>query len=146
MGTQQALTTEQVEILILIDEINKYLARSKEILNVPMAETIDGCIFTEDGCAEICEVLKYYDYVESVENDYVLTIDGKQYIELFKDYLNEKAINPIMVHNSFSLINLENVKANIEGCLTKLDFSLNVEGLLKKLDLAVQAVKRFILK
>ena len=32
MGTQQALTTEQVEIMILIDEINKYLAENQEEL------------------------------------------------------------------------------------------------------------------
>lgn len=141
MGTQQTLTTEQVEIMILIDEINKYLAENKEKLAVPMSETIDGCIATEDRCVEICKVLEYYGYVKSVGNDYALTMDGKQYIGLFKDYLDMKAVNPIIIHNSFSLLNIENIKADIEGCLAKLDFSVNVDGLLKTLNSTVQVIK-----
>ena len=123
MSTTQMLTTEQVEIMMLIDAINEY----EEIngrLEVPMSETIDGCIATEDRCVNICERLKYYGYVISVDNGYALTIDGKQYIDLFNDYLAVKANNPQAVHNSYSLINIEKMQLDLEPCLAKLSVSL----------------------
>ena len=106
-----------------------------------MSETIDGCIATENRCVEICTVLEYYGYVKSVGNDYALTIDGRQYIALFKDYLDMKAMDPIIIHNSFSLLNIENIKADIECCLAKLNFPVKVDGLLKALNLTVQVIK-----
>lgn len=139
MGTSQALTTEQVEILILIDEINEYLAENNITLEVPMSETIDGCIATEDRCVEICEVLEYYGYIKSVGNDYALTVDGKQYISLFEDYLKSKATNPAVVHNSFSLISCENLIKSFEVCLGKIDISLPKFDIIDKIKNMIQA-------
>lgn len=106
-----------------------------------MSETIDGCLITEDRCVEICKVLEYYGYVKSVGDDYALTIDGKQYIGLFKDFLHKKADDSIVVHNTFSLINIEKAQADIEMCLGKLDFSLKVDGLIEALKSVVQKIK-----
>lgn len=149
MGTHQELTTEQVEVLLLIDEINKYLAESREFLADKMAVVIDDSLHTSEGCMAVIKVLEYYGYVqesEDAEDDYELTIDGKQYLALFKEYLKQKTNNPIIVHNSFTLINIENLKTNIEACLGKIDLALEFGELSKLLEKAGQAIKNWLHK
>lgn len=149
MGTNQELTTEQVEVLIVIDEINKYLAKTREFLRDKMAVVIDESLHTTDGCMAVIEVLEYYGYVkecEDIDDEYELTIDGKQYLALFKEYLNEKSNNPVIIHNSFSLINIENLKVNIDACFGKIDLALEFGDLFKKIDSAIQAIKDWMHK
>ena len=149
MGTNQALTTEQVEVLIVIDKINKYLAETKEFLRDKMAVIIDDSLRTTDGCMADIEVLEYYGYVrecEDVDDEYELTIDGKQYLALFKEYLKEKSNNPVIIHNSFTLINIENLKADIDACLGKINLALEFGDLFKLVDSAIQAIKNWLHK
>ena len=83
MGTQQALTTEQLELLIIIDEIETFdrvhpdnmpAGGIKEILN-------NNGIMSPEDFSRIANVLGYYGYIHNGDE---LTVDGKQYIELFK--------------------------------------------------------------
>ena len=123
MGTQQELTTEQIEVLILIDDISNYVKENKVDLLAPMSEVIDDMGVTKDSCEEICEVLKHYGYIVNFDDGYKLTQDGKQYIRLFKEYLSAKAENVQFIHNSYSLINIGKLKVNLEACLGKVDIS-----------------------
>lgn len=143
MGTQQELTTEQVEVLILIEDINKYLAENKETLEVPMSETVDGIIVTEDGCVEVCETLEYYDYIESTEDGYEVTVDGRQYIRLFKEYLKAKKENTAVIHKSFSLINIERFKMDMEACLGKANVTVDLGRIFELAKGAAEAVKKW---
>jgi len=149
MGTHQELTTEQLEVLILIDEINKYLAESRAFLEDNISAVIDGSLHTADGCMAVIEVLEYYGYIkesEDMNDDYELTIDGKQYIALFKEYLKQKTNNPVIIHNSFALVNIESLKVNIEACLGKIDLALEFGDLFKLVDSAILSIKDWIRK
>jgi len=149
MGTHQELTTEQLEVLILIDEINKYLAESRAFLEDNISAVIDGSLHTADGCMAVIEVLEYYGYIkesEDMNDDYELTIDGKQYLALFKEYLKQKTNNPVITHNSFTLVNIENLKANIEASLGKINFEIDFGELSRLLNTTGQAIKNWIHK
>ena len=126
MGTHQQLTTEQIEVLILIDNINEHIKENKIEISeeTNIVRIIDEMQATKENCIDICKTLEYYGYIEDIGNiEYELTVDGKQYIRLFKEYLVAKAENVQFIHNSYSLINIGKLKVNLEACLGKIDIS-----------------------
>lgn len=115
MGIYQQLTTEQLEVLILIEVISKF-EEGNEKLTTDLVEIIDGNEMTKDSGEEICEVLEHYGYIETDTTEgigYSLTLDGKQYIKLFDEYLKAKDKNIEIVHNHFSLINIEKIQFSL---------------------------------
>lgn len=109
MGTQQQLTTQQTELLVLIKEIQDYYAGDLEP-HTPgeIKESIDTSYIMEtEELESALNALEYYGYLG---DDYELTTDGRQYVELFQEYLQEKAKNSNVEHNSFKLINIEKLE------------------------------------
>jgi len=111
MGTQQALTTEQLELLLLICSIEE--RKRKEELP-PVDEVINqSCIYGAGKYDELTGVLNHYGYIDYTDN---LTIDGRQYVDLFLEDLQKKAENPnIVINNQFTLINIEALNAGINS-------------------------------
>lgn len=108
MGTQQQLTTEQVNLLILISEFEECAMKQKEevddVMPIDIMITQDNLVELEDF-SRIAEVLHYYGYIG---RDYSITMDGKQYLELFKEYLQQKEKYPtVAFNNQFNLVNIE---------------------------------------
>ena len=135
MGTQQELTTAQIEVLILINDICEYL-RDNDMENefeTNMNETVCNIFCVEKDEViddskqsyydEICEILHHYGYVDE---DYFITTDGKQYLYLFKEYLDAKSTNINITHNSYSLINIEELELSVEACLGKIGIGENI--------------------
>lgn len=77
MGTQQALTTEQIELLIIISEIEEF--DRKHPRNIPQGgikEILESSnIMTSEEFKRLANVLEYYGYLHNGDE---LTIDGKQ--------------------------------------------------------------------
>lgn len=121
MGTQQQLTTEQIELLILIKEIEDF--NREQPGNIPdggVGEIIvSSGVMTADELKDTTDILENYGYLQ---NDYELTIDGRQYIKIFQEYLQKKAENPNVEHISFSLLNIE----KLELSLAKIDILSNL--------------------
>lgn len=145
MGTQQALTTEQVELLIIISEIEKFDSVHpgnipdggiKEILN-------NSSIMTPEEFDQLANILEHYGYLHHGDE---LTIDGKQYVELFKEYLRQKAENPNVEHNSYSLLNIGKLEFDLEVCLGKISILENLGEISDLLKHAGQVVKEFMHK
>lgn len=141
MGTQQALTTEQLELLVIIDEIQEY---DKEHPNsIPaggIKEVLDSSsIMDSDNFNRIANVLEYYGYIHNGDE---LTVDGKQYIDLFKEYLVQKAQDITIQHISFSLINFEKLDLCLSDSLLKVSFLENVGEISSLIKMVVQAVKK----
>lgn len=145
MGTQQVLTTEQIELLIIIDDIEEY--DRKHPGNIPaggIKEILESSsIMTSEEFKRLANVLEYYGYLHNGDE---LTIDGKQYIELFKEYLKQKSENPNIEHISYSLLNFEKLEINLEACLSKISILENLGEIPDLLKNAGQAVKGFIHK
>lgn len=145
MGTQQALTTEQTELLIIIDEIEEF--DRKHPGNIPLGgikEILESSnVMTSKEFSQLANVLGHYGYLHNGDE---LTIDGKQYIELFKEYLKQKAENPNIEHISYSLLNIEKLEINFEACLSKISILENLGEIPDLLKNAVQAVKGLIHK
>ena len=145
MGTQQQLTTEQTELLIMISEIEEF--DSVHPGNIPdggIQEILEcGDIMTSEEFCQLANVLTYYGYLHNGDE---LTIDGKQYVELFKEYLRQKAQNPNVVHNSYSLLNIEKLEFNLGVCLGKISILENLGEISDLLKNAVQAIKSVIHK
>lgn len=142
MGTQQVLTTEQIEFLIIIDDIEEY--DRKHPGNIPaggIKEILESSsIMTSEEFKRLANVLEYYGYLHNGDE---LTIDGKQYIELFKEYLKQKAENPNIEHISYSLLNIEKLEIGLEACLSKISVLENlgeIPDLLKNVGQAVKGV------
>ena len=129
MGTNQQLTTEQMELLILINQIeyhiktecseNKDMYKNigtviESIQNVEDDKTDFEDVFEfmpEEEWKYHLEVLKYYGYLKQ---NYYLSKDGRQYLMLFKDYLQIKEKTPnLTVHNHYSLIDIEKINAGL---------------------------------
>lgn len=145
MSTQQALTTEQVELLIIISEIEKFDSVHpgnipdggiKEILN-------NSSIMTPEEFDQLANILEHYGYLHHGDE---LTIDGKQYVELFKEYLRQKAENPNVEHNSYSLVNIGKLEFDLEVCLGKISILENLGEISDLLKHAGQVVKEFMHK
>lgn len=98
MGTQQALTTEQLEVLILINDICD-LIKEKHLENTyktAMTETICGILSEEENetpddnkqhhIEEVCNILNYYGYLD---DDYFVSIDGKAILGIIKRVYKE---------------------------------------------------------
>lgn len=110
MGTQQALTTEQLELLIILQELALY---SDDKIGELTAVTEKFELISWDSIGREIEdvdrditVLQYYDYIDK---NMEITIDGEQYIKLAKAYVEEKKRHRfafICVEN-FSLLNVE---------------------------------------
>lgn len=139
MGTHQQLTTEQVEVLILIDEINMIMGGN--ITKDSVVESMSDIVQTKKEISDIYVMLEYYGYIKESNNEttgYIVTLDGRQYIQLFKEYLKAKAENPKVVHNNFSLINIGKVKIDLnrklEICGIKVEVSEIVDLAKKALD------------
>lgn len=141
MGTQQALTTEQLELLVIIDEIQEY---DKEHPNsIPaggIKEVLDSSsIMDSDNFNRIAHVLEYYGYIHNGDE---LTVDGKQYIDLFKEYLEQKSQDITIQHMSFSLINFEKLDLSLSDSLLKVSFLENVGEISSLIKMVVQAIKK----
>lgn len=145
MGTQQALTTEQVELLILINDIEDFDREHPG--NIPtggIKEILDSSnVMEPEKFSQLANVLEHYGYLHNGDE---LTIDGKQYIELFKEYLKQKAEKPNVEHISYSLINIENLEHNLELCLGKISILESLGEISDLLKNAGQAIKKFIHK
>ena len=145
MGTSQALTTEQVELLILIECIEDF--DKKNPGNVPpggIKEILDtNSIMEPDDFDRIAKVLEYYGYLENGDE---LSIDGKQYINLFKEYLEEKSNEPMIVHNSYSLINIGNLEINLDACIAKVSYFENLSDIVNSIKKLLQRVKKCLPK
>ena len=73
MGTQQALTTKQMEFLTTIYSIEEF-AKDKEITTSIDEMLICNFGYTEDEYDELTEALRHYGYID---DSVKLTIDGK---------------------------------------------------------------------
>lgn len=141
MDTQQALTTEQLELLIIIDEIETFdkvhpdnmpAGGIKEILN-------NNGIMSPEDFSRIANVLGYYGYIHNGDE---LTVDGKQYIELFKEYLKQKSEDIKIEHVSFSLLNIEKLNLTLFDSLGKISFLENIGEISSLIKDVAQAIKR----
>lgn len=145
MGTSQALTTEQIELLILIECIEDFDKENPgNIPNDGIKAILDtNSIMEPDDFDRITEVLEYYGYLENGDE---LTIDGRQYINLFKEYLKEKSNEPMFVHNSYSLINIGNLELNLEACVAKIGYFENFKDIVNSIEKLLQRVKKCLPK
>lgn len=136
MGTQQQLTTEQAELLVLIKEIEDFdKEQPGHIPEGGVGEIIVSSeIMTANEFNDITDILENYGYLQ---NDCELTMDGRQYVELFQEYLQKKAENPSVEQVTFSLINIE----KMEGSIAKISILDNVGKWPKLLQAAVKAIK-----
>ena len=136
MGTQQALTTKQLELLTLLYSIEEFVEKeAKEEIVTPINEIlISNCVYKEEEYDELTEALIAYGYVD---DSIKLTTDGKQYIALFTEDLQKKAENPnIVMNNQFSLINMEAFNAGINTFIEigkENSFLTKMVGFLKQL-------------
>ncbi len=132
MGTYQQLTTEQLEVLILLKAISKFEEENHGKLTTDLVEIIDSNKMTKDPGEEICEMLEHYGYIEENITEgigYDLTLDGKQYIKLFDEYLKAKEENIEIVHNHFSLINIEKIQFSLVDSFKLLGMDTEVKGI-----------------
>ena len=142
MGTHQELTTEQIEFLILIKEIEQYREKAEEEIIPTNKEIItQDNYMTVDEAESFANRLQYYGYLDKY---YELTVDGEQYIDLFKDYLKQKALNPVIEHASFSLINIEELEFSLDACLGRISILENVGSISELLNKAGQAIKKWL--
>lgn len=76
MNTQQALTTKQVEILILLEKIERFKKVAEEEITVEVGEIlVSNYDMSDEELEENIEILQFYGYINE---EYELTIDGKQ--------------------------------------------------------------------
>lgn len=112
MGTQQALTTNQLELLTIIYDIEEFGKKHGNETDIQEI-LVQNDLISEEEFEEISEVLIYYGYLSE---DREVTIDGKQYINLFVEYLQEKEKHPdVVINNSFSLIDFENLNIKLSA-------------------------------
>lgn len=145
MGTQQELTTEQISLLLMIKMVEDFEKENPN--NIPdggVKEVLDSNdLVKPEDFDRIAKVLEYYGYLRNGDE---LTIDGRQYIELFTEYLEEKTSNPIVVHNSFTLVNLEKLDFSIDACLFKCGIAEGLTDISKTIKVAMQAIKNALHK
>ena len=145
MGTSQALTTEQIELLILIECIEEFDKENPgNIPNGGIREIlVENSIMELEDFDRITEVLEYYGYLKNGDE---LSIDGRQYINLFKEYLKEKSNEPMIVHSSYSLINIGNLELNLEACVAKIGYFENLKDIVNSIEKLLQRVKKCLPK
>lgn len=114
MGTNQQLTTEQLELLILLNEINVFKENLDEELETGVKESITSDNYMSvEKFEEMAEVLEHYGYIHDIY-DYEPTIDGVQYLRLFKEHLEVQENKPtIVINNQFSLVNTVNLRLGL---------------------------------
>lgn len=112
MGTNQQLTTEQLELLILLNEINEFKENLDEELETGVHEIIvSSQVMEAEKLDEIADVLEHYGYIN---DEYEPTIDGVQYLRLFKEHLEVQENKPtIVINNQFSLVNTLNLRLGL---------------------------------
>ena len=112
MGTNQQLTTEQLELLILLNEINVFKENLDEELETGVHEIIvSSQVMEAEKLDEIADVLEHYGYIN---DEYEPTIDGVQYLRLFKEHLEVQENKPtIVINNQFSLVNTLNLRLGL---------------------------------
>lgn len=155
MGTQQALTTEQLEILILINDICD-LIKEKQLENryeTAMTETVCGILCEEENetpddskqlrIEEVCNILKYYGYLE---DNYFISIDGRQYLELLKEYIECKIDNPSVVNNNYTAINYIQLINKLEVVLFKGNIAETIGECAKFGNNLLQLIKKLLHK
>lgn len=112
MGTQQALTTKQLEFLILVESIEEFGKKNGNQTAIMEILTQDKFMTVEEYL-ELDRVLEYYGYLNEYGNT---TVDGRQYVALFLEDLQKKIENPsIVINNQFTLINIEALNAGINN-------------------------------
>lgn len=155
MGTQQALTTEQLEVLILINDICD-LIKEKHLENTyetAITETVCGILCEEENdtpddskqhrVEEVCNILKYYGYLE---DNYFISIDGRQYLELLKEYIECKIDNPLVVNNNYTTINYKQLTNNLEAVLLKGNIAETIGECAKFGNTLLQLIKKILHK
>ena len=137
MSTLQELTTEQLEVLIVMDDVYNCIEEKNYELEVSIAECLDGILKIKSSTLEILEALENYGYIEyGANNDYVLTVAGKQYIKLFNEYLDLKESKPTETEVKkypFISINIGQLNISLEACLVKFSFSSSLLNLAEKI-------------
>ena len=140
MGTQKSLTTEQLELLIMIDEIEEF--DKKHPGNIPaggIKEVLDSSnVMGDEDFSRIASVLEDYGYLHNGDE---LTVAGKNYIEFFQEYLEQKAKDVKTEHRTFALVNIEQLNFSLLESLGKISILENVGEVTKLLNIVVQAVK-----
>lgn len=138
MGTQQALNTEQLKLLILLKAIEEFGEESGN--ETPVFEILGQDGFMKPETAdELLGALNDYGYIDE---DDKLTIDGKQYIALFEDDLQRKKETPnIEINNSFSLINLEKLVVGLDASIELGGVGDLVKGITEKIKSVLQSIK-----
>lgn len=113
---ERKLTTEQMEILMLLNEITEYVEKEDYQLTVPLDEIIVSNNMKDDEeFYEITDLLENYGYIDE---DYVPTREGKQYIKLFMEYAEEqKEQTKPVINNNYSLISIKELKLSLVGSL-----------------------------
>lgn len=174
MGTQQALTTKQLEVLIVLNAIEEDIAknnifferdagfrkeRNQRLNDIDWAEygvKTPGVIFEDtDGTEESnfdCAVFEldelcalcYYGYINEKGD---VTRDGKQYISLLLEDLEKKAENPsIVINNQFTLINIEQLNAGLNTFVEFAGNSITFSKVAEGVTKVIQFVKKKIIK
>lgn len=131
MGTNQQLTTEQLEILILLNEISIFKEEMSEQLTTDIQEiVVSNDIMSAEEFDEVTEVLAHYGYIDNVDN-YEPTIDGVQYLRLFKEHLEVQEKHPAdIINNQFSLINTSEIKFSLFNSICGIEIN---SGLVKNI-------------
>ena len=116
----QVLTTEQAELLLMIYDIEKF--DKEKPGNIPaggIGRILDeNQIVSSEEFKSLTKRLEYYGYLHNGDR---LTTDGKQYVELFKEYLEQKEKNPAIEGNIYSLINIHTIGVKLEGNIGNCD-------------------------
>ena len=108
MGTQQALTTEQIIILDIIDYLEKY--NDDEFINADITKKLsafswDSVDIDPMSVEENLELLEYFKYISA---DRTLTYQGRQYLMLSKEYAKRKYKKKSFISiNKFAILDIE---------------------------------------
>lgn len=152
MGTQQALTNNQVEVLLVLMAIEKYVAEediNAEFDNVFEAIAWDSVGIEDNEIEGICKDLERFGYID---NSKKLTLDGRQRTKLEIDRLSEELKeentkeNKIKKKNGFSLFDsMFTVKITgiSVGDLGKVEISSEIgKSLFEWVKNQIQSIKR----
>lgn len=127
MGTSQQLTTEQLELLILLNEINVFKEKLDEELETGVHEIIvSSHVMKAEKFDEIADVLEHYGYIN---DEYEPTEEGIQCLRLYKEYLeNQEKESTTTVNKKFTLVDTLNIRLGLLNSM----FGMSLESELLK--------------
>lgn len=148
MGTQQELTTEQVEVLVWTGIIEVF--DKEQPGNIPaggIKEILDcNNIMNHTTYEECAKALDYYGYLQNGDE---LTTDGKQYIALLAEEIETPAPvnqNIVIVNNKSSLLNIEKIENDLDLSLIKLEASIDLPDMSVGIKKLLQVLKEKVHK